>query len=354
MTPRPSTMYPKPATGAAGGLGLEFTARMETGTMATHKTTVGVDTARLLVIDPLYLGQVDWSDNLADLPEVDPKTGFVKVGPAGLGLVVGPTGKGDGQYDVEVETFEDPVGYTRVARLTMTFDAAQVGDNPIDLAAEAGLEGQDFKGWLPEELRTAEARRLADHEDRLRRLEAWVAGTEFTNEEGKTYYPLAAVVSPWADPKEVTRLIASEDNEGLDRLIRGGDPVAGLPDEAVSEGEIVIETYPLRLVGKGLFVAGTSSYPKDLGYLLRSVEEKPEAVLHFSLDREGLLFTPPHQEGLYQVEAVWANTPDPEDPPRLLAVTIRLDHFEGLQEPTKDNPFGLEEPDWLTEDPEGK
>ncbi len=143
--------------------------------MATHKTTVGVDTARLLIIDPLYLGQIDWPDKLADLPDPDPLTGFVNVGPAGLGLLVSPTGKGDGLYTVEVETFEDPVGYTRVARLTVTFDASRY-ETDFDRAMEAGgLERQDFKGWLPEELRTVEARRLDDHEERLRRLEAALA-----------------------------------------------------------------------------------------------------------------------------------------------------------------------------------
>ena len=133
---------------------VDRTHRRETGTMATHKTKVGVDTARLLIIDPLYLRGLDLPDKLANLTEVDQKTGFVKVGPSGLGLVVGPTGKGDGEYDVEVETFEDPVGFTRVARLTVTFDASRVAgyetafDRDIELA-EARLDAQGFKGRLP-------------------------------------------------------------------------------------------------------------------------------------------------------------------------------------------------------------
>lgn len=157
--------------------------------MITHKTTVGVDSARLLIIDPLYLRGLDLPDKLADLPKADPLTGFVKFGPSGLGLIASPTGKRDGEYDVEVETFEDSVGYTRVARLTVTFDAAHVGDNPVDLAIEAGLDGQGFKGWLPDELRTAEARRLDDHEDRLNRLEAWVEGTVYLKPQGAVTGP---------------------------------------------------------------------------------------------------------------------------------------------------------------------
>ncbi len=183
---------------------------------------------------------------------------------------------------------------------------------------------------------------VVDHEARLRRLEVWVAGTTTTKQGGAAEYPLAAMVKPWADPEEVARLLASNDEDGLARLIYA-DPFAGLPGAAGDRpaAQVVRESYPLRLGGKGFFVADTSSYPKDLGYLLRSVEEKPEAVLHSSLEKEGLLFTPPHQEGLYQVEAVWANTPDPDDPPRwkttLVAVTIRLDHFQALQEPTTDD-----------------
>jgi hypothetical protein len=283
---------------------------------------------------------------------------------------------------------------------------------------------------------------VTDHEKRLRRLEVWVAGTEETT-KGEVSYPLVDIVSPWADPKQVARLLASDDDEGLDRLI-SVDPFAGLPDEAVpaaaaalmrdrqeaylagevaqgynlviglnntatndpcaicgnrtdpevgpelflagtealvchdcgrkyapdlvdllqygrlspmtaarrlvdawQTGEVISESYPLRLGGKGLFVADVAAYPKDLGYLLRSVEEKPEAVLHSALESEGLLFTPPHQEGLYRVEAVWADFPDPdaddpEAPPRrwkatLVALTIRLDHFQALLEPTHDD-----------------
>ena len=157
--------------------------------MATHKTTVGVDTARLLIIDPGYIGQIDWPDQLADLPKADPKKGFVKVGPAGLGLLVSPTGYGDGAYNAEVLTFKDPAGYTRVARVTVTFDAAQVGDNPVDLEVEARLAAQGFKGRLPDELRTDEARRLDDHEDHLNRLEAWVEGTVYFKPQGTVTGP---------------------------------------------------------------------------------------------------------------------------------------------------------------------
>ena len=187
------------------------------------------------------------------------------------------------------------------------------------------------------------ADRLEAVEGRLHRLEAWVAGTEYFHQEDR--YPLAGFVA-------------------------GDTPFAGLPDKAVpaaaaspmpdpqeaylaalraqsqpvGEGTVEIESYPLRLGGKGLFVADVTAYPKDLGYLLRSVEEKPEAVLHRSLESEGLLLTPPHQEGLYWVDAVWVNTPDPEAPPRwkatLVALTIRLDRFRALQEPThNDDPF---------------
>lgn len=155
--------------------------------MATHKTKVGVDTARLLIIDPAYLRGLDLPDNLADLPKVDMRKGFVKVGPAGLGLLVS-TGRGDGLYDVEVETFLDPVGYTRVARLTVTFDASRV-ETTFDRDIEARLEAQDFKGRLPDELRTDEARRLDDHEDRLNRLEAWVEGTVYFKPQGTVTGP---------------------------------------------------------------------------------------------------------------------------------------------------------------------
>ena len=252
---------------------VDRTHRRETDTM-NHKTKVGVDSARLLIIDPLYLRGLDLPDKLADLPEADPLTGFVKFGPAGLGLIVSPTGKGDGQYDVEVETFEDPVGYTRVARLTVTFDASRVAgyETAFDRAIEAGLEGQGFKGWLPDELRTTEARRLddledrlrrlevwvtegktglpiypeevtdqeagkkqktavVDHEERIRRLEAWVAGTEVETEDGVSY-PLADFVAPWADPKDADRLFTPEGQKDLARLIYA-DPFAGLPEEAV-------------------------------------------------------------------------------------------------------------------------
>lgn len=95
-----------------------------------HKTTVGVDSARLLIIDPLYLGQIDWPDKLADLPQIDPLTGFVKIGPANLGMLVS-TGLGDGTYTVEIETSEQPASYGRVERVTVTFIAGAVerGEN---------------------------------------------------------------------------------------------------------------------------------------------------------------------------------------------------------------------------------
>ena len=95
-----------------------------------HKTTVGVDSARLLIVDPLYLGLIDWPDKLANLPKIDPLTGFVKVGPARSrsaekGILVG-TGLGDGTYTVEIETSEQPASYGRVARVTVTFIAGAV------------------------------------------------------------------------------------------------------------------------------------------------------------------------------------------------------------------------------------
>lgn len=290
-------------------------------------------------------------------------------------------------------------------------------------------EGKTGLPIYPEEVTDQEAGKkqkaaAADHEARIRRLEVWVAGTEFTNEQGESYYPYAGAVKPWGDPQEVARLLKSDDPEELRRLIYADDTspleepdwlkeadrpvdqgynlVIGLNNTATNDpcaicgartdpevgpelflqgtealvcydcgrkhapalvdllqygrespmtaarrlvdayqaGEVVTESYPLRLTGKGLFVADTSSYPKDLGYLLRSVEEKPGVLLHASLDKEGLLFMPPRPKGLYQVGAVWANTPDPKDPdnwkPTLVSLTIRLDRCQDLPELASD------------------
>lgn len=90
-----------------------------------HKTKIGVDSAKLLIIDPLYLRETDLPEKLNDLPETDPSTGFVSIGPAGLGLLLSPTGWGDGTYEVEIETFADgfvdPPDVVRIDRVTISF-----------------------------------------------------------------------------------------------------------------------------------------------------------------------------------------------------------------------------------------
>lgn len=125
---------------------------------------------------------------------------------------------------------------------------------------------------------------VADHEKRLRRLEVWVAGTEFTNEEGQTYYPLAGAVKPWADPEEVARLVASDDNQGLDRLIYG-NLFAGLPSEAIPTGDDDFFAQEDTQGEKSIFeeLPPLAGLPEDLAVALAGFVY--DADLHLNTDR---------------------------------------------------------------------
>lgn len=81
---------------------------------------VGVDTARLLIIDPCYLDQLpDDADIGPDEYNFSKQLNF-PAGHSGLGVVVS-TGWGDGTYEVEAETFQDDDGFTRVRKITIQF-----------------------------------------------------------------------------------------------------------------------------------------------------------------------------------------------------------------------------------------
>ena len=76
-----------------------------------EELVVGVDTGRILIIDPCYIKERDLLQQvLAQIrkPLDEPARALRYAdGAPGLGIVVG-TGYGDGTYEVEVETFEDP------------------------------------------------------------------------------------------------------------------------------------------------------------------------------------------------------------------------------------------------------
>ena len=108
----------------------------------------------------------------------------------------------------------------------------------------------------------AEARRLADHEARLRRLEAWVARTEVETEDGVSY-PCADILTPWADPKDAARLFSPEGQEELRRLVYGDDPFVGLPEEAVP-----FAAAALMRERQEAYLAGDEDRPVDQGYNL--------------------------------------------------------------------------------------
>lgn len=83
---------------------------------------VGVDTGRLLIIDPVNL------DNISEdgLPEGEEDSALAEqVGPYGVGLLLNNTGFGDGTYAVFVETIieEEWPGHPneRVSRVVIEF-----------------------------------------------------------------------------------------------------------------------------------------------------------------------------------------------------------------------------------------
>ena len=86
--------------------------------------TVGVDTGRLLIIDPAYLDVLPTDkEELYKLfncaGEMSKQLNFDN-GRAGLGVIV-ETGYGDGLYDVEIRTGVDDVGSNLVKALRIKF-----------------------------------------------------------------------------------------------------------------------------------------------------------------------------------------------------------------------------------------
>lgn len=88
--------------------------------------TVGVDTGRLLIIDPAYLHsdetrtliqQLDPDASLADGPA---RQLHFRRGHAGLGIVL-MSGWGDGTYTVMTDTFVDEQGFTIIRGIRLQF-----------------------------------------------------------------------------------------------------------------------------------------------------------------------------------------------------------------------------------------
>ena len=124
-----------------------------------------------------------------------------------------------------------------------------------------------YKDW---KLKTA----VVDHEGRLRHLEAWVAGTGVETEDGVSY-PLAYFVAPWADPKDAARLFSPDNIGDLAQLIYGGDPFAGLPEEAVPAAAAMRARQEAYLAGDDPFAGPGPFELEEPEWQLEAVAARP-------------------------------------------------------------------------------
>lgn len=88
---------------------------------------VGVDTGRLLIVDPAYLSRDERQTLLQQLDIEQPPLSGVPArqlnysrGHAGLGVVL-VAGWGDGSYTVEADTFVDDNGFTIIREIRIRF-----------------------------------------------------------------------------------------------------------------------------------------------------------------------------------------------------------------------------------------